>query len=477
MNNLIENNNILLYKIKNILGGFPNIKPYTNSSRYLTNYYDLFLKELKPNIQKYYQSYTNLEMKPYVINEYLYNSNSDIFDNILNLANFGASGIIFHFNNINIKLIFTSGISHALENEIYIPNYLISRDNSLEDFIVDIKAYEQDYDSTNIYYNLMFFILNIQYCFMVLSKDLLKYVKDDDKKIFYGTTLEEKKALKELKSICSHITDIVSNESVKNKFSFVLYNVYKKYLQVANHNSFDINLFNKIDRLIDFFNKIEKYQPRYNANLIITEKAISNALTCYFYKNKIGHTPIPYTRGEALINMINVPEYLDYTIFCMIICLIKIYKVTDGKFTHGDLKIDNLLVYPLNKEINMKIDKYTISIKEKFIVKLNDFDLSSIEDSIENQRLKKYYNEDKDNCNYPKGFFYDMHYFMHFIHKYKKIISTKLIKNLDDIFNYKYCLNNKHYCHNDRIVKYETRDLSILTNLLEHSSFEKWVFN
>ena len=189
-----------------------------------------------------------------------------------------------------------------------------------------------------------------------------------------------------------------------------------------------------------------------------------------------------YKKNYQLINLLDIKEYFDYIIFCTIIALIQIYYATDGKFTHGDLKIDNLLIYPLREEINIKIKNYNIKIKENFIVKLNDFDLSSIENSVENIRLKKLYTNDnnivdKNNSNYPKGFFYDMHYFIHILHKYKKnsFSSPELILHLDNVFDYNYCIKNNEYCSYDRIKKYFTKDISLLENLLELDNFSKWI--
>jgi hypothetical protein len=483
--NLISNNTILLEKVKYMLNLFPSIDKYKITNNYLTNYYNLFLKGKEKYINLHFNSMNDkLNNKVYNVNEYSHNSDSDIFNNIVNLANFGASGIIFHYNNINIKLIFTSGITNALENEIYIPNYLIELDNNLSNFIVDIKSYEKDYEATNIYYNLNFFILNIQYCFMMLSKHLINYIKDNDKKIVYGTSLEEKIALKELKSISSHITEIINseNDNIKYRFSYVIYCLYKKYLLDSDQLSLNINLFNKIDKLINFLQKIKKYQLTYYANIIISEKAISNALFCYIFKNNKNSTPIAYKKNYPLVNLLDIKEHFDYIIFCTIITLIQAYYATNGKFTHGDLKIDNLLIYSLKDEIKLNIKKYKIRIRETYVVKLNDFDLASIEDHVENIRLKKIYTNDKNmvdknNSNYPKGFFYDMHYFIHFLHKYKKnsFSSPELILHLDNIFDYAYCNKNPEYCSYDRIKKYFTKDISILENLLELDNFSKWV--
>ena len=69
-----------------------------------------------------------------------------------------------------------------------------------------------------------------------------------------------------------------------------------------------------------------------------------------------------------------------------------------------------------------------------------------------------------------------MHYFMHFLHKYKKTTSSpELILHMDNIFNYSYCLKNKEYCYYDRIKQYELKDISILENLLKLNNFKKWV--
>jgi hypothetical protein len=127
-------------------------------------------------------------------------------------------------------------------------------------------------------------------------------------------------------------------------------------------------------------------------------------------------------------------KLIDEAIFLVLFTLYKIMKYFP-KFKHNDLHLNNILVYPCNKNkiyiINNKI--YCINTIN---IKIIDFEMSTLgEDYLINNYIKSLFDNNDFGLDNNINSYYDIHYFLNIIYsnmkntKYQEIISKYIDKS------------------------------------------------
>ncbi|CCU56390.1 essential ser/thr kinase morph (Cop-F10L) [Mythimna separata entomopoxvirus 'L'] len=226
---------------------------------------------------------------------------------------------------------------------------------------------------------------------------------------------------------------------------------YKKYFK----DIFSVILINNYSSIIYYLNTIKdllndiKYKDKLYGSILIMPLAIctSNELKLSIVNNKY----VPDMPNGTLAYMVN-KNYIRHIVLVglLLICIPNKDKMV---FYHNDIKPNNILVFPnIDKIVTIKYNNRNIYFKEKYILKLTDFDLSNIE-GLENYKIR----------NSPillhSNIINDIYYFLYRL-KYDFYVNLKTIDpELNDAIENKFLLkkytkdtvNNHYYNGNEKL--------------------------
>jgi hypothetical protein len=229
----------------------------------------------------------------------------------------------------------------------------------------------------------------------------------------------------------------------KEQFLKLLYKLYIEKVSymndfISNNNTVDISISDSIEKLENAY-KLIKYKFESNSNKSekmnreyeIVKWIPSSYISLHEFELVNGVSLSHHLR--LLIDILNnktIKVFLN-SLFQILYTLITINKVY-SKFQHNDLHLNNLLIdYTKNKSSKSNIyelwnNKYELSLKDTGVVKIIDFDKSSI-NYLENKKIKHYFKNDIYNHldnNYDS---------LYVLNGYYKVLFTKYFSLFDTL--------------------------------------------
>lgn len=427
-----DNEKVCFYydKIVNLI--FFNEKRYIKIIKNLIDDYNdsLFCKA---DLNKYYEIYTNTP-------------------NIIKLVAVGGFGQVYQLNkDTAIKLCYSDLKNYS---EFEIPQEIVNIDSSLENNILLPTSILKECKFTGFLniFQIHIVIIYIIYC-IIESKKFncnIMYLK-----------LKNYDIVNEYKTIFSNKNN---NQRASELFFYFFFKYLKKGEQIFI-----------IDEMLNLCKFLKRNQT---TNGYILFSPLAEEISTYIFLN-----PSSLALDKSGIK---APEvfFNYYRVFILQVFLTLLKINFYIKFAHNDLKPDNILVYEVHNEYIISYQNLDYFFDLKYIFKISDFDLSSI-DKKKNIKLK----HTKFESN--KSWFTDIHFFIHklflYISKREVELDLDFFLFLHETFILPYCKISFDDMKKDRIVKenkniiccnglYYKSDfpISILEKFIQSEFFDEW---